>query len=76
MLHSNNLLFILKNKKIKFMFSLKFFILSTFLKSDLEVDLWARTCILANFSKDELEAKLSQDHLFLLYVAVILSLEH
>ena len=30
--------------------------------------------ILANFSKDELVAKLSQDHLFLLYVAVILSL--
>ena len=30
------------------MFSLKFFIRSTFLKSDLEVDLWARTC---NFSK-------------------------
>lgn len=49
------------------MFTLNLFILSTFLKSDLEV---------ANFSKDELIAKLSQDHLFLLYVAVILSLKY
>ena len=32
--------------------------------------------MLANFSKDELVAKLSQDHLFLLNVAVILSLKY